>query len=160
MHAAVPHSTAADDRTREARRAVMAVLAEARADELAGGLGKIENKPEFALLRPVETGLVMVRGRIGGDGAAFNLGEATVTRAAVQLASGEVGFSYSLGRDVEKTRLAAYCDALWQTDSFRSAIETSVVEPVRKRTESARAEQRARTAATRVDFFTIVRGED
>ena len=55
--------------------------------------------PDYVELRAAESGLVMVRGRIGGDGAPFNLGEATVTRATVRLASGEVGFAYVLGRD-------------------------------------------------------------
>ncbi len=63
----------------------------------------------------------MLRGRIGGDGAPFNVGEATVTRAAVQLASGETGFGYVLGRDREKARLVALCDALWQIEAKRQA---------------------------------------
>jgi alpha-D-ribose 1-methylphosphonate 5-triphosphate synthase subunit PhnG len=102
----------------------------------------------------------MVRGRIGGDGAAFNLGEATVTRAAVQIASGEVGFSYILGRDDRKARLCAVCDALWQSKRHRDAVERRVLAPIRARIEAERADARAETAATRVDFFTLVRGED
>jgi alpha-D-ribose 1-methylphosphonate 5-triphosphate synthase subunit PhnG len=101
----------------------------------------------------------MVRGRIGGDGAPFNLGEATVTRAAVRMDSGEVGFSYLLGRDHDKARLAAVCDALWQGER-RGAIERNVLAPIRMRLERERAEKREQAAATRVDFFTLVRGED
>ena len=74
--------------------------------------------PAHEDLREAENGLVMVRGRIGGDGAAFNLGETTVTRAAVRLATGEVGFGYTLGRDREKARMIALCDALVQSDEF------------------------------------------
>ena len=66
----------------------------------------------------------MVRGRIGGDGAAFNLGEATVSRAAVRLASGEVGFGYALGRDRDKARLIALCDALAQSEEYSAVLET------------------------------------
>jgi phosphonate C-P lyase system protein PhnG len=66
-------------------------------------------------LREPENGLVMVRGRIGGDGAPFNLGEATVSRAAVRLSTGEVGFGYTLGRDRHKAQMIALCDALIQT---------------------------------------------
>jgi alpha-D-ribose 1-methylphosphonate 5-triphosphate synthase subunit PhnG len=102
----------------------------------------------------------MVRGRIGGDGQPFNVGEATVTRAAVRLASGEVGFSYLLGRDRERARLAAICDALWQNEAKRAAVERHVLAPIRARAEAEGARQRAQTAATRVDFFTLVRGED
>ena len=78
----------------------------------------------------------MVRGRIGGDGAPFNVGEATVTRAAVRLASGEIGFGYVLGRDHEKARLIALCDALLQTDRYRA----------RDRKPRARADPRQRSA--------------
>lgn len=138
----------------------MAVLAQATSDEISAGLGALGPLPGHAELRPAETGLVMLRGRIGGDGAPFNVGEATVTRAAVQMPSGEVGFSYVLGRDREKARLAALVDALWQNEATRAAIESNVVAPVRARLERERAESRAQTAATRVDFFTLVRGED
>ncbi len=71
--------------------------------------------PAHENLREPENGLVMVRGRIGGDGAPFNLGEATVSRAAVRIASGEVGFGYTLGRDAEKARMIALCDAMVQS---------------------------------------------
>jgi alpha-D-ribose 1-methylphosphonate 5-triphosphate synthase subunit PhnG len=103
---------------------------------------------------------VMLRGRIGGDGAPFNLGEATVTRAAVRLASGELGCSYVLGRQPEKARLAALCDALWQHPAHRQRIETDVLAPIRSRLDDDRTRQRARTAATKVEFFTMLRGED
>jgi alpha-D-ribose 1-methylphosphonate 5-triphosphate synthase subunit PhnG len=142
------------------RRAAMATLAEARASEIACGLAALGNDIAHVELRPVETGLVMLQGRMGGDGAAFNLGEATVTRAAVRIPSGEVGFSYVLGRDHDKARLAALCDALWQHPSSREPLERHVLGPIRARQESERARQRTLTDATRVDFFTLVRGED
>jgi alpha-D-ribose 1-methylphosphonate 5-triphosphate synthase subunit PhnG len=102
----------------------------------------------------------MLRGRIGGDGAPFNIGETAVTRCAVQLQTGEIGLSYSLGRDRGKARLAALCDALWQTGTHRAAIEQYVLAPVRARIARERDLAARRAAATRVDFFTLVRGED
>jgi alpha-D-ribose 1-methylphosphonate 5-triphosphate synthase subunit PhnG len=150
----------AEDATIAARKAAMAILAEATAAELTHGLAQLGTLPEYADLRAAETGLVMVRGRIGGDGAPFNLGEATVTRAAVQLASGEIGYSYALGRDARKARLAALCDALWQSHQHRPALEQHVLAPISDRLERERAETRKRTAATKVDFFTLVRGEN
>jgi alpha-D-ribose 1-methylphosphonate 5-triphosphate synthase subunit PhnG len=142
-----------------ARRAAMALLAQAQAGEIERGLDAMVGTPRYVELRPVATGLVMVRGRVGGDGAPFNLGEATVTRAAVRMDTGEVGFAYLLGRDHDKARLAAVCDALWQSER-RDAIERSVLAPIRTRLERERAEKREQAAATRVDFFTLVRGED
>ena len=87
--------------------------------------------PAHEDLREPENGLVMVRGRIGGDGAPFNLGEATVSRAAVRLSTGEVGFGYTLGRDREKARMIALCDALVQSDQFADAVEAEVLAPLR-----------------------------
>ena len=143
-----------------ARRAAMAVDAEADNGEIAAGLAEIEPTPAHREIRLAETGLVMVRGRIGGDGAPFNLGEATVTRCAVQLASGEIGFGYVLGRDDEKARLAALADALWQSAPHRDALEQHLLIPLRERQRARLARTRDETAATKVDFFTLVRGED
>ena len=140
------------------RKAAMTVLAHSDADDIAKRLGAID-LPDHESLREPENGLVMVRGRIGGDGAAFNLGEATVSRAAVRLASGEVGFGYTLGRDREKARMIALCDALVQSDEFAGAVEAAVIAPLRAATAARRQQKAAETAATRVDFYTMVRGE-
>ena len=153
-----PHDAA--DRTAAGRKAALGTLAQAQTFEIARGLAALGEAPNHVELRPVESGLVMLRGRIGGDGAPFNLGEATVTRAAVRTASGEVGFAYVLGRDHRKARLVALCDALWQNEQQRPALERHVLEPVRARLARERAERERDTAATRVDFFTLVRGED
>ena len=102
------------------RQSAMAVLAHAAPAAIAGHLDAL-TIPAHENLREPENGLVMLRGRIGGDGAPFNLGEATVSRAAVRLSSGEVGFGYTLGRDRYKARLIALCDALIQTEEFAEA---------------------------------------
>jgi alpha-D-ribose 1-methylphosphonate 5-triphosphate synthase subunit PhnG len=156
----MPVSAAETDRNVAGRRAALSALAQARTAEIAQGLAELGDPPAQVDLRPVETGLVMLRGRIGGDGAPFNLGEATVTRAAVRIDSGETGFAYVLGRDHDKARLAALCDALWQSERLRDAVERQVLAPIRARLARERAERESETAATRVDFFTLVRGED
>jgi len=102
---------------------------------------------------------VMLRGRIGGDGAPFNLGEATVSRAAVRLSSGEVGFGYTLGRDRDKARMIALCDALVQSSEFAGPVESAVIAPLRAALLARRQQKAKETAATRVDFYTMVRGE-
>jgi alpha-D-ribose 1-methylphosphonate 5-triphosphate synthase subunit PhnG len=142
------------------RRAAMAVVAQAPAEEIAAGLAALGPTPAHDEVRRAETGLVMVRGRVGGDGAPFNLGEATVTRCAVQLTSGEIGFGYVLGRDRDKARLAALCDALWQNAGHRAAVERNVLAPLRARQQEQLARSRAETATTKVDFFTLVRGDN
>jgi alpha-D-ribose 1-methylphosphonate 5-triphosphate synthase subunit PhnG len=150
---------AMDENGGQARRqAAMAVLAHSDAASIAGQLSRVA-VPAHENLREPENGLVMVRGRIGGDGAPFNLGEATVSRAAVRLATGEVGFGYTLGRDRDKARMIALCDALIQTADHAAAVEAQVLAPLRARMVTERARKAAETAATRVDFYTLVRGE-
>jgi alpha-D-ribose 1-methylphosphonate 5-triphosphate synthase subunit PhnG len=140
------------------RKAVMAVLANSEPAEISARLEAMK-LPAHENLREPENGLVMVRGRIGGDGAAFNLGEATVSRAAVRLSTGEIGFGYTLGRDGAKARLIALCDALVQSDQFADLVETNVIAPLRVAILAARDRKSAEAAATRVDFYTLVRGE-
>jgi len=151
--------TAPGENGRQAqRKAAMAVLAHSRAADIASYLDAIALPPHENLREP-ENGLVMVRGRVGGDGAPFNLGEATVSRAAVRLATGEVGFGYTLGRDRQKAQMIALCDALVQSDEFAGAVEARVLAPLRAALISEQNRKAAETAATRVDFYTLVRGE-
>src|SRR5579859_6466697 len=133
---------------RQARRkAAMAVLAHATGAEISGCLASIK-LPAHENLREAENGLVMVRGRIGGDGAPFNLGEATVSRAAVRLATGEVGFGYTLGRDAHKAQMIALCDAMVQSAELSGEVEAKVIAPLRVAMNAERARKAAETAAT------------
>ena len=143
-----------------ARRDMLGIAARAERSELEGPLH--EAWPDLAVtdLRPAESGLVMLRGRIGGDGAPFNLGEASMSRAVIVLETGEIGYGHLLGRDPAMARLIAIVDALWQRDSDRAQIERTVLAPIRARLRREREIEQAKTAATRVEFFTLVRGED
>jgi alpha-D-ribose 1-methylphosphonate 5-triphosphate synthase subunit PhnG len=136
----------------------MSVLAQSETPDIAAHLGDLD-LPAHQNVREPESGLVMVRGRIGGDGAPFNLGEATVSRAAVRLASGELGVGYTLGRDRRKAELIALCDALIQSPDHAGLIEAKVLAPLRAQQIAERRRVAAETAATRVDFYTMVRGE-
>ncbi|MPT22591.1 MAG: phosphonate C-P lyase system protein PhnG [Starkeya sp.] len=145
--------------SRSPRQDAMALMARAEAGELEAALAGFAPLPVASDLKPPEVGLVMLRGRTGGDGAPFNLGEATVSRAAVRLEGGASGFAYRLGRDVKAARAAAILDALWQDDARRAEVDAALA-PVRARLAAEAAQVRAETAATKVDFFTLVRGED
>lgn len=155
----IEEGTEADVAVRD-RRKVMGLLARATRQELVEGLAALPPAGPLDEVRPPEIGAVMLRGRIGGDGAPFNIGEATVTRCAVRLSTGEMGSSYILGRHPEKARLAAVLDALWQKSALRADIERHVIAPVRQRLDETARKRAAETAATRVEFFTVVRGED
>jgi alpha-D-ribose 1-methylphosphonate 5-triphosphate synthase subunit PhnG len=139
------------------RRAAMAVLSRASIDRLEAAWASLDPKPEVTDVRAPEVGLVMVRGRTGGGGRAFNLGEATVARATVRLASGTVGFGHVLGRDRRRAWLAAVFDALWQEDPDR--VSALVIEPAWAEEEARDRLAAEEAAATRVDFFTLVRGD-
>jgi alpha-D-ribose 1-methylphosphonate 5-triphosphate synthase subunit PhnG len=149
------------DRDTVARRQdLMRACAEATEAELESGLAELGQLPSSQELRPPQTALVMLRGRIGADGPPFNIGEATVTRAVLRLDTGAVGFSYLLGRSHRRARLAALIDALGQDPTWRQKLEDSLVSRVAARQAAADACVRAETVATKVDFFTLVRGED
>jgi len=145
------------DRTpRQTWMGLLATVPAPALDDLWGGLGP---EPDYTLLRPPEIGGVMVRGRAGGTGAAFNLGEMTVTRCSLRLAGGEVGHGYVQGRDRTHALRAALVDALMQTQAA-ARLRRDLLEPLRTRRDEARAARAAKAAATRVDFFTMARGED
>ena len=112
------------------------------------------------MLRSPETGLVMLRGRMGSTGAAFNLGEATVTRCAVRLKSGEEGHAYVMGRNASHAHLAAICDALLQTTEGAPEVRGKVLAPLEVKLQAERILASTKAAATKVDFFTMVRGDD
>ncbi|MDQ1849101.1 phosphonate C-P lyase system protein PhnG [Gemmobacter fulvus] len=143
-------------RTTQARRDWMGVLARADAARLADLLPEV---PGHDMLRPPEVGAVMVRGRVGGTGAPFNLGEMTVTRCVLRLACGAVGHAHVQGRDKRHAVRAAVVDALMQTDQA-ARIDAAVLAPLAQVEVARRATRAAKAAATKVEFFTMVRGED
>ena len=116
-------------------------------------------KAQHEMLRAPETGLVMLRGRMGGTGAAFNMGEATVTRCAVRVSGESEGHAYVMGRNTEHALLAAICDGLLQQGSQTAAVMARVIEPLRQAIVAKRETQALKAAATKVDFFTLVRGD-
>ena len=140
-----------------ARRRWMSLLAKAPAARLGALLDGLGELPRHRLLRRPETGLVMVRGRMGGTGGAFNLGEMTVTRCTVQLDSGTVGHGYVGGRDRAHAERAALADALLQEAGWHRRIAAAVLAPLADEAAARRGEAAERAAATRVEFFTVSR---
>jgi len=141
------------------RKSWMEAFAKAPAGMLAEVWLKADVAPEFEWLRAPEIGTVMVRGAMGGTGGAFNLGEMTVTRCALRLSNGVVGHAYIAGRDRKKAEIAALCDALMQTDDA-ATVQAEILNPVTESLQAKRASKAEKAAATKVDFFTLVRGED
>jgi alpha-D-ribose 1-methylphosphonate 5-triphosphate synthase subunit PhnG len=136
----------------QSRRRWLSVLAKATTEELEA----IRPEAGLELLRAPEIGLVMVRGRAGATGRRFNLGEVTVTRCAVRAADGTIGHGHVQGRDKRKARLVAELDAVLQT----SPDPLAVIAPLARAQEARRAAVARKAAATRVEFFTLVRGDE
>ncbi|MDQ2067772.1 phosphonate C-P lyase system protein PhnG [Xinfangfangia sp. CPCC 101601] len=151
-----PDTVALADPAQAARQEWMAVLAKASPARLAELLPKL---PAHELLRAPEIGAVMVRGRVGGTGAPFNLGEMTVTRCSVKLAAGSVGHAFVQGRDKSHALRAALLDAMLQATGA-AALEAEVLAPLRQEAKARRDLRAEKAAATRVEFFTLMRGED
>ncbi|WP_083099245.1 phosphonate C-P lyase system protein PhnG [Pseudophaeobacter leonis] len=142
-----------------ARKAWMSLLAQADAGELTRLWASFGRDPAFDWLRAPEAGGVMLRGRMGGAGAPFNLGEMTVTRCALTLADGTVGHAYVQGRSKPKAEIAAKVDALMQTEAAE-ALRAAVLDPLQAARKARKEARAAKAAATKVEFFTMVRGED
>lgn len=140
------------------RRRWLAVLARAGRESLEQAFGSLQPGPDAHTVRAPEAGMLMVRARVGGTGNAFNFGEATVTRCAVRVGSA-LGVGYTLGRDARKAELVALFDALLQDDSRYESLFASVIEPLEREQVCTRENEAAAVASSRVEFFTMVRGE-
>ena len=141
------------------RKAWMGLLAKAPTGRVSALLDTSITRPDFTWLRAPEIGSTMVRARAGASGAPFNLGEMTVTRCALTLATGEVGHAYIQGRNKNDAESAALVDALMQT-SVAAQVRDAVLTPLSDEAATRKSQRAAKAAATKVDFFTMVRGED
>jgi alpha-D-ribose 1-methylphosphonate 5-triphosphate synthase subunit PhnG len=139
------------------RRRWLSILAKAPSKEVIAAWDGLAERPAYKALRAPEIGMVLVRGRMGGQGDAFNLGEMTVTRAAVRLESGETGIGYVAGRDRRHAEIAAAVDAMMQSHALRPAVEGAVVARLARGQDERRDTAARKAAATKVDFFTMVR---
>ena len=115
-----------------------------------------DTEPEFTFLRPPETGLVMTRGRVGGTGNPFNLGEMTVTRCSVRLDNGTIGHGYVSGRDKRHAELCAVIDAVMQGDA-EQRLDDALITPLERQLSEKKAQHAHKAAATKVEFFTMSR---
>ena len=144
----------------ESRRRWMAVLARASLAELEAAYAALAPAPQFTVMRRPEPGLVMVRGRAGGTGGRFNLGEMSVTRCAVRLADGVVGVAYVAGRNRRHAELAAVFDGFLQRGGAAAGPHAATIARLAAQQQAAREAARRKAGATKVNFFTLVRGED
>lgn len=162
----MPHPGPVDARHRTpddpgvvARQGWLRCLAHADPAELEAAWSRLDRQPSYEMLRPPEIGLAMVRGRQGGSGRPFNLGEMTVTRCAVRLVDGRVGVGYVAGRAPRHAELVAVFDGLLQDEARQASLQASLIAPLAAQQARRRAAASERAARTKVDFFTMVRGD-
>ncbi|WP_136442187.1 phosphonate C-P lyase system protein PhnG [Pacificoceanicola onchidii] len=141
------------------RQRWMSTLARAAEGRVSALLDAAMPRPGFTWLRAPEIGSTMVRGRAGGTGAPFNLGEMTVTRCALTLENGAVGHAYVQGRRKADATAAALVDALMQGPEA-AQIRAAVLDPLIAEHAAKTKTRAAKAAATKVEFFTMARGED
>ena len=139
------------------RQRWLSIMAKAPADRLQVLWQALGATPSYTVLRRAEIGLVMLRGRISGSGLPFAVGEMTVTRAAVRLATGQIGIGYVGGRHLRQAEFVAAVDALGQLPEWRQSLEDRIVAPLEQEAEARHRLRAAKAAATRVDFFTVAR---
>ena len=156
----------------------MSVLAHSQPTELAARLNALNITADYEVIRAAETGLVQIQARMGGTGERFFAGDATLTRAAVRLTDGTLGYSWVLGRDKQHAERCALIDALMQqtymentlhhlgeevellqTRHFQNLSET-LIAPLNADRMARIAARQAEVNASRVDFFTMVRGDN
>lgn len=142
----------------------MATLAKAPLSLLEERVETLGQSPRYEFLRTPEIGLTMVRGRVGGTGQPFNLGEMTITRCIVHVYfdpdhESLAGFGYVAGRSPRHAELAAICDALLQHPDWHATVQTQVINPLQVAAQEKRSVEAAEVESTRVNFFTLVRGE-
>lgn len=137
--------------------------------------------PSYSMVRAPEAGLIMARGRIGNTGHAFNVGEVLVTRCVVALnGEGEsralhqetererghhqdqslLGYAWVTGEKARHAEIAALLDALWLREAYAGLMDEHVAPLLMQRRMHKEDAEASAVAKTKVDFFTMVRGED
>lgn len=87
-------------------------------------------------------------------------GDATLTRAAVRLTDGTLGYSWVLGRDKQHAERCALIDALMQQSRYFQNLSETLIAPLDADRMARIAARQAEVNASRVDFFTMVRGDN
>ncbi|HEP0019454.1 TPA: phosphonate C-P lyase system protein PhnG [Klebsiella aerogenes] len=142
------------------RQRWMSVLAHSDPQDLLARMQSLRLAPEYELIRPPETGLVQLQARMGGIGDRFFAGDTTLTRAAVRLADGTLGYSWILGRDRPHAERCAAIDGLLQSPHYFHTLMETLITPLEAQRSARFDARRAEVNASRVDFFTLVRGDN
>ena len=142
----------------EKRKSWMSLLATSNKNDLLNLWEQKKINIRYEWLRTPEIGSIMAQGRMGVTGDKFNIGEVTITRCSLKLNCGTIGHSYVQGRSKKKAEISALCDALMQTE-MSNEINKSIIIPLERIKKNNKDKILSKAEATKVDFFTLVRGE-
>lgn len=142
------------------RQRWMRVLAHSQPAALSARMSALSLASDYDTLRAPEIGLVQIQARMGGTGERFFAGDATLTRAAIRLNSGTLGYSYVLGRDKAHAERCAVIDALLQEQPYFQTLMETLIAPLEADRAARIAARQAEVNSSRVDFFTLVRGDN
>ena len=142
----------------EKRKSWMSLLATSNQSDLLNLWEQKKIRVNYIWLRTPEIGTIMAQGRMGVTGDKFNIGEVTITRCSLKLNCGTIGHSYVQGRSKKKAEISALCDALMQTKMSKE-INKNIIIPLEKIKKGNKDKILSKAEATKVDFFTLVRGE-
>ena len=142
----------------EKRKFWMSLLATSNQSDLLNLWEQKKIRVNYVWLRTPEIGSIMAQGRMGVTGDKFNIGEVTITRCSLKLNCGTIGHSYVQGRSKKKAEISALCDALMQTKMSKE-INKNIIIPLEKIKKDNKDKILSKAEATKVDFFTLVRGE-
>ena len=142
------------------RQRWMRVLAHSQPAALSARMSALSLAPDYDTLRAPEIGLVQIQARMGGTGERFFAGDTTLTRAAIRLNSGTLGYSYVLGRDKAHAERCAVIDALLQEQPYFQTLMETLIAPLEADRAARIAARQAEVNTSRVDFFTLVRGDN
>lgn len=142
------------------RQRWMSVLAHSQPEALHERMRMLNLAPVYEPIRAAESGLVQIQARMGGTGERFFAGDATLTRAVIRLASGTLGYSYQLGRDKQHAERCAVIDALLQEQPHFQTLMETLITPLEADRAARLAARQAEVNTSRVDFFTLVRGDN
>jgi alpha-D-ribose 1-methylphosphonate 5-triphosphate synthase subunit PhnG len=144
------------DALQHARQAWLGVLVRVPADAMIEAAEQFDFDVET--LKSPEIGMLMTDARIHATGSGFHLGEVTLTRCVLKDTLGHLGYGQILGRNTKQALAIARFDlALQRQDTAPRAEE--LLAGWREEIAALDAMQDERVEATRVDFFTMVRGD-
>lgn len=144
----------------ETRQLLLSVLSKSPLESINQYWKNLDISPDYSFLKKSEIGMAMVKAKAGGAGQEFNMGEMTVTRSVIMLNTKEIGYGYTAGRDKKKSVLIALIDACFQTIQWQSIIATKLLNPLMHELQTQHTRQQEKVDRTKVNFFTMVRGED